>query len=57
MAGNMKGLKDVKQVNTAAVFTHYMVYQEALASKSKSISLKNILDHAVKVMNSIKSKA
>ncbi|XP_064468657.1 zinc finger BED domain-containing protein 5-like [Ornithodoros turicata] len=57
MTRNMKGfLGLVKQANSAVVFTHCKVCREALASKSMRAPLMNVLDHVVKVVNSIKSR-
>lgn len=57
MLGKKKGLKArVLQVAPHVCFTHCIIHREALACKTLSAELKNVLDTAVKIVNYIKSR-
>lgn len=57
MVGNSVGfLGLVKKVNSAVAFTHCMLHREALASKELSPELASVMQHVVKVVNSVKAR-
>lgn len=43
-------------MNSAVVFTHCMPHREALASEELSPELASVMQHVVKVVNSIKAR-
>ncbi|CAN7981499.1 unnamed protein product [Ixodes pacificus] len=45
----------VKKVNSAIAFTYSMLHREALASKELSPGLASVMQHVVKIMNSVKA--